>query len=71
METAIRSVPAAAYAALDREYMGYCDRCGQHLAWELLGLCTDGLCSQKEAALISHIRLGQDCDNAHYYIYGA
>ena len=21
---------------LDREYMRYCDRCGQHLAWELL-----------------------------------
>ncbi len=22
---------------LDREYMCFCDRCGQHLAWELLG----------------------------------
>ena len=21
---------------LDREYMRFCDRCGQHLAWELL-----------------------------------
>lgn len=23
-------------SSLDREYMRYCDRCGQHLAWELL-----------------------------------
>ena len=21
--------------SIDREYMAYCDRCGQHLAWEL------------------------------------
>lgn len=25
---------------LDREYMSYCDRCGQSLAWELFGFAT-------------------------------
>lgn len=25
---------------LDREYMAYCDRCGQHLGWVLIDIAT-------------------------------
>ena len=27
--------------SMDREYMNFCDRCGQHLGWELFGFAQE------------------------------
>lgn len=34
-------------SSFDREYTKFCDRCGQHLAWELFDLATERIAGTK------------------------